>query len=392
MVGKNMPDIGPCATHCSDTCRRTDGRPLHGDGRCSDGWLGDEMEEGKASCALGTDCSDCGARTLCAVAGAPKLLLPKQTLSLAPAVSSLRTSEVLFMVLGSSRFRQKSERAYHSWCRQRRGISCLFFADEGANRTRSATVLRNDPIPWAIVRNVEPPRHCCARRPGTSRGNFFCTAHRANTLRAQYRYLPALHHVQRSSAVQSGRFQWVVLVDDDAFVFVSRLLWILSRLNASTPLYLGDYGSSGEASALGIPHFACGGGGSVLSLGALRRMDLGACTRRYHAKCMQSDWMIGGCARYHNVMELRELGCGTCDPRRIKESRYVEGVRQRLRDDRCFFLQQATPVARDLPLARHSGAIVHGLSEPASEEFYRRHNNTAERKSARRGGERREAT
>ena len=298
------------------------------------------MEEGKASCALGTDCSDCGARTLCTVAGAPRLLLPKETLSLTPTVTSLHTSEVLFMVLGSSRYRQKSERAYNSWCRQRRGISCLFFADEGANRTRSASTLRDDPIAWAIVRDIGPPKHCCARRPGTSRGNFFCTAHRASTLRAQYRYLPALQHVQRSAAVQSGRFKWVALIDDDAFVFVSRLLWILSRLNYSAPLYLGDYGSSGEASArrpsqaltltriptltltlssppsgrrlqasaLGIPHFACGGGGSVLSLGALRRMDLTACTRRYHSKCMQSDWMIGGCARSHGVMELRELG------------------------------------------------------------------------------------
>ena len=68
--------------------------------------------------------------------------------------------------------------------------------------------------------------------------------------------------------------------------------------------------------------------------------------------------------------------CGTCDPRRIKESRYVEGVRQRLREDRCFFLQQATPLAKELPLARHSGAIVHGLDAAASDVFWRRHNST----------------
>ena len=231
-------------------------------------------------------------------------------------------------------------------------------------------------MPWLTVSRTEPPTHCCAKKPGTRRGakGFFCTAHRAKTLRAQYRFLPALLHVQRSPAVRSDAFEWVVLVDDDAFVFVPRLLWILSRLDSSRAIYAGDFGSSGEATAKGIPHFACGGGGSVLSIGALRRMDVEGCLTRYHSRCMQSDWMIGGCARFHNVSELRDLGCGTCDPRRLKEPSKRDAVRQSLRDDRCFFMQHAEPFAKELPLGRYGGAIVHGLENAAMWNFFRTHN------------------
>ena len=124
-------------------------------------------------------------------------------------------------------------------------------------------------------------------------------------------------HVKQSAAFTRGRFRWLVLVDDDSFVFAAHLRWVLSRLDASQPLYLGDFGSSTEAFGLHVPRFACGGGGSVLSAEAVRRMDLLGCIGRYHAQCMQSDWMIGGCARRHNASLVRELGCSTCDPKRI---------------------------------------------------------------------------
>ena len=306
------------------------------------------------------------------------MLLPRDVLLSAPAV--LRPSEVLFVVLGSSRFRFRAQRAYTSWCQAARNVRCLFVADD--DPVLDAASLEHDPMPWVTIGGTAPPDHCCAHERGRasahrrSRG-FFCTAHRAKTLRAQYRFLPALLHVQRAAALRSDAFRWVVLVDDDAFVFVPRLLWILSRLDHRQPIYAGDFGSSGEATAAGIPHFACGGGGSVLSIAALRRMDVARCLTSYHTRCMQSDWMIGGCARQHNVSELRELGCGTCDPRRLKEPRERAAVRQRLRDDRCFFLQNAEPFAKELPLGKRAGAIVHGLDAAATWAFFRKHNITS---------------
>ena len=38
--------------------------------------------------------------------------------------------------------------------------------------------------------------------------------------------------------------------------------------------------------------------------------------RRVSCRCMQSDWMIGGCAARHNVSFIRTLGCSTCDRKR----------------------------------------------------------------------------
>ena len=49
-------------------------------------------------------------------------------------------------------------------------------------------------------------------------------------------------------------------------------------------------------------------------------------------------------------------------------------MRQRLRDERCFFLQNAEPFAKELPLGRRSGAIVHGLDATAAWGFFRKHN------------------
>ena len=360
-----------CQSVCTDICIKAR------DGHCSDGWLGDNSPEGKASCALGSDCTDCGAREVCALPGTSGgMLLPRDVVL--PAVSALRASRILFMVLGSSRFPGKAQRAYGSWCRSVRNVRCLFVADDDPPLDTES--LKDDPMAWLTIGNSPPPKHCCALKPGSRRTRgFFCTSHRSRTLSAQYRFLPALYQVQQSDAVKSDVFEWIVLVDDDAFVFVPRLLWILSRLDSSKAIYAGDFGSSGEATAMGIPHFACGGGGSVLSIAALRRMDIASCVKRYHTRCMQSDWMIGGCAREHNVSELRDLGCGTCDPRRLKEARVQAEVRQRLRADSCFFLQNAAPFVKELPLGQYSGAIVHGLDNTATWDFFRKHNTTHQR-------------
>lgn len=303
-------------------------------------------------------------------------MLPREVVMRPDATGTpplLRTTQVLIMVIGSSRFRHKSERAFRTWCRSPRGVRCLFFSDADAGDA-SAGMGDEAALPMVTIGDAEPPSGCCS--PRSRRNGFFCAAHRKRTLRAQYRFLPALEYVRSSAAFASAAFQWILLVDDDSFVFVPRLLWILQRLDPSHPLYAGDFGSSGEATALRIPHFSCGGGGSLLSAEALRRMDVSVCLRRYRSRCMQSDWMIGGCARYHNVSELRTLGCGTCDAKRLAEPRYRAVVRAKLREERCYFLQNAEVFARELPLGLHSAAVVHGLRDAEQAAFFRKHNAT----------------
>ena len=148
---------------------------------------------------------------------------------------------------------------------------------------------------------------------------FFCDAHRKATLRSQYRFLPALAHARakHTRAFRSGALEWLVLVDDDAIVSMSRLLKFLSGYNHSMPLHMGDFifakcdGMDGGHSHW-TRMFACGGAGTTLSAAAVLSMDFDACHRAYQRSCLQSDWMISGCAAMHQVIGVPAAGCNAC--------------------------------------------------------------------------------
>lgn len=262
-----------CRRVCSNSCVKAR------DGRCQDGWIGDDNPLGKPDCALGADCADCGGRHLCTIPGT-QMQLPLSVLPSAPT-SALRISQILFMVMGSSRYKHRTLLTHRSWCAGE-GVRCIFFADEdvanGHTASDTASSVGRDPFASVRVQPATHPTRCCVRRRGGA--SFFCDRHRAATLRAQYRFLPALQVVRSSAAFGSGRFRWVVVVDDDTFVFARKLRWVLSRLDYAKPLYLGDFGSSGDATQMRIPYFACGGGGTVLSAAALRQMEV-----RTHWNC-----------------------------------------------------------------------------------------------------------
>ena len=83
---------------------------------------------------------------------------------------------------------------------------------------------------WTAVRSSAPRLGCCKGDKG-----FFCSEHRQRTLTAQYRFLPALRLARRSVEYHSGTAQWIVLLDDDSFVFVDRLKRMLARYDAREP-------------------------------------------------------------------------------------------------------------------------------------------------------------
>ena len=208
----------------SSVCR--DGCATARDGVCHDGGIGSAAAMPTRMCTFGTDCADCGPRAVCRVPGT-QLTLPRELVQTETS-TPLTEQHILFMIMGSSRFKQRSKRAQQSWC-TRQGATCLFFRERRFDvpDTRPA----DEPAMAVVDIGVRAPRDCCnetANRStvggvigsAASSSSFFCRSHRAQTLRAQYRFLPALRHVKASAAFRAGRFRWVVLVDDDSFVFV----------------------------------------------------------------------------------------------------------------------------------------------------------------------------
>ena len=305
-----------CQRVCTNSCPRAKNK------RCDDGGPNDPGPDYRPLCSLGSDCSDCGSRYICAP-HQTNLRLPRHAIERRPDITPLASTEILFMIMGSSRYKQRSLRAHRTWCSQPHKLKCIFFSDEaeGAAETAAASG-----VPLVQVRAEPPRRNCCP--PGST--SIFCDKHRSTTLPAQYRFLPALRYVWASKAFAARRFRWIAsrsktlptlsvtapsaspgpsegsarshcdprappaqlggspwseqlasgwpkaersspsttrlaVVDDDSFVFVAHLRWLLSKLDDSQPLYLGDFGSTTEAVQLHVPRFACGGGGSLLS-------------------------------------------------------------------------------------------------------------------------------
>ena len=135
--------------------------------------------------------------------------------------------------------------------------------------------------------------------------------------------------------MRTKRYDWVAIVDDDSFVFPRALQRLLQRYDSSRAYYFGDFLGDDALT------FACGGAGSLLSRGAMARMNLISCIRTMHPKCMQSDWMIGKCAARAQVEPVTEHGC-TCtgDGRGIRE----------------WMLRGSTPPSNDSQAATPTGS------------------------------------
>ena len=58
------------------------------------------------------------------------LRLPMHAVERRPDAAPLAATEILFMVMGSHRYRQRSLRAHRTWCNRPQKLSCIFFSDE----------------------------------------------------------------------------------------------------------------------------------------------------------------------------------------------------------------------------------------------------------------------
>ena len=108
---------------------------------------------------------------------------------------------------------------------------------------------------------------------------------------------------------------------------------MLARLDSTQALYLGDFGRWTHVRSSRLPGsrrltwnapFACGGGGTVLSAAAARRVDFMACAHRFRKTCFQSDWAIGVCLAERSVIPMLNLSCGMCNLLHCSSSKGME--------------------------------------------------------------------
>lgn len=270
------------------------------------------------------------------------------------------SAAILYVVMGSARAAERSLLQHRTWCQH---ALCAFVTDDASNSSGAYDAgMRLIQLAPTMSRTAA---WCCANASAEQDRSFFCSEHRSRTLAAQYRFMPALQWAKQQ-LLRGGSargIDWVALVDDDSFVFPSSLNRLVGKYNASRPVHLGDFWRSDD----GNPLYACGGGGSVFSRGALQRMDLAHSIRTLHRQCMQSDWMLGQCARQAGVRLHAEHGC-TC----VRWTAHTEPlVRARLLRGSCAFLQFPNkpghlggPFKDLLPLLRNATrppAIVHQL-------------------------------
>lgn len=161
----------------------------------------------------------------------------------------LEPMNLLVAVLASCTRPEELRVADETWCSAHHhdGMRCVAYVDcDDPPPTTTAEVVTASEY---VVSWHEPHSQCCDERvdflspdgwDGTSPSSYYCAnsspyaKHAAQTLPAQYRFMPALRHV--TSTHMRDETSWLVMVDDDSWVAVPRLLQVLGEYNHEEPL------------------------------------------------------------------------------------------------------------------------------------------------------------
>jgi hypothetical protein len=124
---------------------------------------------------------------------------------------------------------------------------------------------------------------------------------------------------------------------------------MLTRLDSTKRLYAGDFSrlyagryyekhylGHGDPNRLAGTAFACGGSGSIFSRAAVHAMDFDMCSRWFNRRtaCAQADWMIGKCAKLHNISLALETSCNVC---RIQNKQDEVRAIRKMQEGMCIF-------------------------------------------------------
>ena len=272
---------------------------------------------------------------------------------------------VLIMILTSYSTRSKLPDTAIFAC-EKPSVRCVAYSDEVfPMRTPHLPLLApRMPSNW-----ITPSKEQCCLENAK-----FCGAdsQEARRLPFQQRLWYHLNHVLQSNVAhfRSGAIQWFVQIDDDSLLNADRLLRVLTSLDHTHPVYMGDFlmgtpnewkhprlrrpegvstsdwwGSKAswwEAAVLqmndgpgraGPARFTCSGAGIVLSSAAVQRMDVAECASQLSSRgCFNVDWKAGACANAFGVQNILNVSCNLCGRRRD-----IEEVIKRLESGACSF-------------------------------------------------------
>ena len=187
-----------------------------------------------------------------------------------------------------------------------------------------------------------PPGGCCAANP------YFCSGHASRTLQYQHLYLHMVRHAIARRL--SAQHDWLVVADDDTWVNVDRLLFMLSSVSPARAVHVAEY-VFGKKNATHEAVTFCGGAGHVLSRRAATRLRMRACISGMDFQCKQSDWMLADCFQQVDVERVSQFSCGSCG------SSSTSSTRESIARGMCF-LAQKTEAG---PYPRNTLAFTHGI-------------------------------
>lgn len=230
-------------------------------------------------------------------------------------------THILFGVITGKGMEERYGSIARTWCGDLK--ACVYFSNETSAPSAEAPTVTVD-IVQDMLELHQYPRW-------SVRSEDHWPVYRS----AQLRFIPALHWLRSRMLADKdvnprthehfGHANWVLLVDDDTFVFHDNLMNVLSDFNPKKPIYtgmlspptwiptnltfIGHDTQDLDGNVNSWDPFITGGSGSIFSAEGLKQLNTSMCVQEMSPTGkwwqFQSDWALGSCAKASSMMPSR---------------------------------------------------------------------------------------